>query len=56
MRNQVGTPRSSAYIAETSHIRPILAVWPFPIAELVAMLLITCLPALNRMVPTWLGF
>ena len=56
MRNRVGRPGFSACIAETSHNRPILAVWPFPIAELVAMRLITCLPAPNRMVPTWLGF
>ena len=56
MRNQVGTPGSSARIAETSHDRTILAVWPFLIAELLTLLLITHLPALSRTVPYWPGF
>ena len=47
---------TSARIAETSYDRTILAVWPFLIAELVTLLLITYIPVLTLAVPTWFGF
>ena len=47
---------TSARIAETSYDRTIVAVWPFLLAELATLLLITYIPALTLTVPGWLGF
>ena len=47
---------TSARIAETSYDRTVVAVWPFLLAELATLLLITFIPALTLGIPGWLGF
>ena len=47
---------TSARIAGCSYDRTIMAVWPFLIAELVTLLLITYIPTLTLVIPRALGF